>query len=79
MLRISVTEKRLKGFAHIITAKIPKFSGYRLYKTVRPVLSDRCPVLSVLSVTLVYSGQMVGRIKIKKLGVWVSLGLATLC
>ena len=32
-------------------------------KTVRPVLSVRC--LSVLSVTLVYCGQTVGRIKMK--------------
>ena len=41
------------------------------------MLSDRClsvcPVLSILSVTLVYCGQTVGRIKIK-LGVQVSLG-----
>ena len=35
-------------------------------KTVRPMLSDRCPVcLSVLSVTLVHCGQTVGRIKMK--------------
>ena len=35
-------------------------------KTVRPMLSVRClSCLSVLSVTLVYCGQMVGRIKIK--------------
>jgi len=40
-------------------------------KTVRPVLSDRC--LSVLSVTLVYCGQTVGRIKMK-LGMQVGLG-----
>jgi len=38
------------------------------------MLSDRCPVcLSVLSVTLVYCGQTVGRIKMK-LGVRVGLG-----
>jgi len=43
-------------------------------KTVRPVLSVRCPVcLSVLSVTLVYCGQTVGRIKMK-LGMQVGLG-----
>jgi len=43
-------------------------------KTVRPMLSVRCPVcLSVLSVTLVYCGQTVGRIKMK-LGVQVGLG-----
>jgi len=44
-------------------------------KTVRPMLSDRRPVcLSVcLSVTLVYCGQTVGRIKMK-LGMQVSLG-----
>ena len=34
-------------------------------KTVRPLLSDRCPVLSVLSVTFVHCGQTVGRIKTK--------------
>jgi len=38
-------------------------------KTVRPVLSDRCPVCPVLSVclsvTLVYSAQTVGWIKMK--------------
>ena len=40
------------------------------------MLSDRCPVLSVLSVlyvTLVYCGQTVGWIKMK-LGVQVGLG-----
>jgi len=43
-------------------------------KTVRPMLSDRCPVcLSCLSVTLVYCGQTVGRIKMK-LGMQVGLG-----
>jgi len=42
-------------------------------KTVRPLLSDRCPVLSVLSVTFVHCGQTVGRIKMK-LGVQVGLG-----
>jgi len=42
---------------------------------VRPILSDRClSVLSVLSVKLVYSGQTVGRIKMK-LGLEVGLGL----
>ena len=45
-------------------------------KTVRPMLSDRCPVcpvLSVLSVTFVHCGQTVGRIKMK-LGKQVGLG-----
>jgi len=46
-------------------------------KTVRPMLSDSCPVLSCMSVclsaTLVYCGQTVGRIK-KKLGKQVGLG-----
>ena len=44
-------------------------------KTVRPMLSVRClSVLSVcLSVTLVYCGQTVGRIK-TKLGMQVGLG-----
>jgi len=42
-------------------------------KTVRPMLSDRCPVLSVcLSVTFVHCGQTVGRIK-TKLGTQVGL------
>jgi len=42
-------------------------------KTVLPVLSDRCPVLSVcLSVTFVHCGQTVGRIK-TKLGTQVGL------
>jgi len=42
-----------------------------LCKTVRPMLSVRC--LSCLSVTLVYCGQTVGRIKMK-LGMQVGLG-----
>jgi len=43
-------------------------------KTVRPMLSDRCPVCpSVLAVTLVYCGQTVGWIKMK-LGTKVGLG-----
>jgi len=43
-------------------------------KTVRPVLSDRCPVCPVcLSVTLVYCGQTVEWIKMK-LGTEVGLG-----
>ena len=46
-------------------------------KTVRHMLSDRCPVclsvLSVLSVTLVYYGQTVGCIKMK-LGTEIGLG-----
>jgi len=43
-------------------------------KTVRPMLSDRCPVcLSCLTVTLVYCGQTVGQIKMI-LGMRVSLG-----
>jgi len=45
-------------------------------KTVRPMLLDRRPVLScpsVLSVTLVYCGQTVARIKMK-LGTLVGLG-----
>jgi len=45
-------------------------------KTFRPMLSDHCPVcpvLSCLSVTLVYCGQTAGRIKIK-LGMEVGLG-----
>jgi len=42
-------------------------------KTVRPMLSDRCPVCPVLSETLVYCGQTVGWIKMK-LGMPVGLG-----
>jgi len=43
-------------------------------KTVFLMLSDRCPVcLSVLSVTLVHCGKMVGRIKMK-VGTQVGLG-----
>jgi len=53
-----------------------------VYKTVRPMLWDRCPVClsvpSVLSLTLVYCGQRVGCIKMK-LGMEVGLGQATLC
>ena len=37
------------------------------------MLSDRCPVLSCLSVTLVYCGQTVGWIKMK-LGMQVGIG-----
>jgi len=53
----------------------PQFSAHvdcgPVCKTVRPILSDCC--LSCLSVTLVYCGQTVGRIK-RKLGTWVVLG-----
>ena len=42
-------------------------------KTVCPMLSDRCPVLSCLSVALVYCGQMVGWIKMS-LGREIGLG-----
>jgi len=42
-------------------------------ETVSPMLSDRCPVLSCLSVTLVYCGQTVGWIKMK-FGMQVCLG-----
>ena len=42
------------------------------------MLSDRCPVLSVLSITLVYFGQTVGWIKMK-LGVEVGLGPGHTC
>jgi len=43
-------------------------------KTVLPMPSDRCPVLSVLSVTLIYCGQTVGWIKMK-LHMGLDLGL----
>jgi len=42
-------------------------------KTVRPMLSDRCLSFLSVSVTLVYSRQMVGRIKMK-LGMGIGLG-----
>ena len=42
-------------------------------KTVHPVLSDHCPVLFVLSVTLVHCGQTIEWIKMK-LGMQVGLG-----
>jgi len=50
-------------------------------KAVRPMLSDRCPVLSslsVLSVTLVYCGQTVEWIKMK-LVIQVGFSPPTLC
>jgi len=53
-----------------------KIFGRPLCKTIRPVLPDRCPVLSclsVLSVMLMYCGQTVGMIKMK-LGMRVDLG-----
>ena len=51
---------------------VKTFSGDRLTvcKTVRPMLSDRCPVLSVM---LVYCGQTVGWIQMK-LGMQVGRG-----
>ena len=53
--------------------------GATVCKTVRLMLSDRCPVLSVclscLSVTLIYCGQTVGWIKMK-LSTEVGLGPA---
>ena len=45
-------------------------------KTVRPMLSVRCPVLSCLSVTFVHCGQTVGRIK-TKLGIQTALWMKT--
>jgi len=58
------------GVAMIACAQfVPAFNC----KTVCPMLLDHCPVLSVcLSVTLVYCGQTVGRIKMK-LGTQVGL------
>jgi len=47
-------------------------------KTVRPMLSDRCPVCPVMSETLMYGGKTVGWIKLK-LGTQVGSALATLC
>ena len=57
-----------RDFAEI--SSVVQFVGDRLYKTVRPMLSDRCPVLSV---TLVYCGQTFGWIKMKP-GMQVDLG-----
>ena len=64
-LRVSLTE------AHSLSS-----FWTTVCKTVRPMLSDRwslCSVLSCLSVTLVYCGQTVGRIKMK-LDMQVDLG-----
>ena len=72
----------LMSFLSITLTKTPKIKTMRLKivlvpfwatvcKTVRPMRSDRC--LSVLSVTLVYCGQTVGRIMMK-LGMQVDLG-----
>ena len=47
--------------------------GRCVCKTVRPMLSDRCLSVCILSVTLVYCGQTVGQIKMK-VGVQVGLG-----
>jgi len=47
-----------------------------VYKTVRPMLSDLCPFcLSCLSVTLVYSGQTVGWIRIQGATWYGGIGL----
>jgi len=56
-----------------VTGTMNSFFGATVCKTVRPMLSDRCPVCHVLSVTFVYCGQTVGRIKMK-LGMQVGLG-----
>jgi len=55
---------------HAATSISPFWST--VCKTVRPMLSDRCPVC--LSVTLVHCRQTVGRIKMK-LGIQIGLGL----
>jgi len=68
-------------YSHFQCHSRKPFLGNRC-KTVCPILSDRCPVclsvclpvLSILSVTLVYCGQTVGWIKMK-LGMEVGLGL----
>jgi len=56
---------------------ITRTSGFRatVCKTVRPMLSDRCPVClsDCMSVTLISCGQTLGRIKMK-LGMQVGLG-----
>ena len=63
----------------LVTAIYDNSSGCNFWatlcKTVHLVLSDRClsVCLSVLSVTFLYCGQTVGRIKIK-LGTQVGLG-----
>jgi len=66
---------QLYVYSYVTAAGHPGFWA-TVYKTVRPMLSDRCPVLSCLSclsVTLVYCGQTVGWIKLK-LGLQVGLG-----
>ena len=66
---------RLYVYSYVTAAGQPGF-WTTVCKTVRPMLSDRCPVLSCLSclsVTLVYCGQTVEWIKMK-LGVQVGLG-----
>ena len=63
----------LVTFAGVETSNVTNFWA-TVCKTVRPMLSDLClSVCPVLSVTLVYCGQMVGRIKMK-LGTQVGLG-----
>jgi len=53
---------------HQIVVELWRFNGFWaiVCKTVRPIISDRCPVCPVcLSGTLLYCGQTVSRIKMK--------------
>jgi len=61
------------GHRHIIYLGIVFSFWATVCKTVHPMLSGRCPVLSCLSVTLVYCGQTVGFIKMER-GMKVGLG-----
>ena len=73
-------------FLYSMLPTVGEFFSATVCKTVRPMLSDRCPSVCPvclsdclscpalsLSVTLVYCGQTVGRIKMK-LGMQVGLG-----
>jgi len=69
------TERRAVSLQHPTVLFAPtRITLVHFCKTVRPMLSDRCPVCPVcLSVTLVYCGLTVGWIKMK-LGTEVGLG-----
>jgi len=59
-----------------LTVCINCFFGRPFVKTVRPVLSDRCPVLSVCDVGVLWPN---GWMDQDKLGMEVGLGRVTLC
>jgi len=58
-------------YTYLLTYYLLTYLLTTVYKTARPILLDHC--LSVLSVTLVYCGQVVGWIKMP-LGMEVGLG-----